>query len=224
MQLRLVSVLLLAAATARAEDLRPQQMRGLELGVGASYALPLGESAKGARLDAMTAGTIPLRLDVGFRSSAQLFEGVYVAYAPGLSPSGCSDCSAWDLHLGVEAALHSNFVTRFDPWVGLFVGAELLHASTQLAGVAFDSTSRGFEAGMHFGVGMRLAQSVTVGPVLGAGFGEFLSVAGASESADIDEKGMHGWFTFGLRGTFDFADEDHSGSTLPDPIEKGINR
>jgi len=85
-------------------------------------------------------GKIPIWLDAGWRFNPSMHLGAYIEHGPTFvkdCPAGSSR-SASDVRLGVNFLYHLVPGAPFDPWAGIGVGYEWLHASQD-----------GVDAGLH---------------------------------------------------------------------------
>ncbi len=197
---------------------------GLSLGLRAGYALPMGSVAKDPRLGSQTdlskyaSGMAPLWLDVGYRITPNWYVGGYFSFAL-LSTSGdfcksraganaaCSS-SGNDIRFGAAARYTFRPKTKVAPWVGLSTGYEITNISASANGRTLDGTAKGWEfVGAHFGVDVRVAREITVGPMINASIGQYTSDTwsnqNGSTSADYNNTALHQWIFLGLRGNYD---------------------
>jgi hypothetical protein len=204
------------AGTALAKDM------GFEIGGRLGYGVPLGEGDEGSDLDTLVAGTIPVWFDIGGRVTPELMIGGYLQLAPAIvsdDVSGCDtngvDCSLVDIRIGAQLQYHLSPRSETDPWIGAGIGYEWLifSASVDELDTSLTSTVHGFEFGMlQGGVDFKLGDSAALGPFFSFSIGQYdranVSCDGAGCDADdegsteFEDKALHQWLVFGLRGTF----------------------
>lgn len=187
---------------------------GLEVGFRVGYALALGDVQSGTSFNDFSKNMVPLQVDLGYRIDGNWFAGAYFQYGfTGIKDPVCDnsgvDCSSHDFRFGIEGQYHLMPSAVIDPWVGLGVGYEFYHLNTSASGTEASETLRGWEfVNVSLGADYKLAPSLGVGPFIGLSVGEFtdasLSVTGLpDQSGSIDDKAVHLWLTFGMRGVFD---------------------
>jgi hypothetical protein len=189
--------------------------RGFEVGLRAGFALPLGSLAgdSGSLSDGFS-GMVPLQLDLGYRVNRSWFAGAYLQYGFAfVKDAGCgsgTSCSASDLRFGLEAQYHVLPLAQLDPWVGLGIGYEVLHLSVTDtgSGVGGSVSYRGLEfANLSLGGDYKLSPTLSVGPVIQLTIAEYMNGSLSSPdlnlSSGIDNKAIHMWLSFGVRGVFD---------------------
>jgi hypothetical protein len=188
----------------------PVVPHGIEVGLRAGYAIPLGSEAQNSNLNNVFSGVIPLWADAGYRlASPNLLLGAYFQYGFGLlggeAANQCKNgvsCSASVLMYGAQVHYHLLPGGIFDPWIGAGVGLENVHLSVSQGGQSTSSSLTGFDfailqaGGDYRGV---------VGPFVMFGIGEYTNVSAAGQSASIPNQALHEWFTIGVRGVYDFA-------------------
>jgi hypothetical protein len=183
----------------------------LTLGARAGYAIPTGEARAHGALADLVDGVIPLELEGGWRLSPALTVGLYGSYGVGLPSARAgrcgeagSSCSARDLRLGVQAAWAFAWRLRgVAPWAGLGIGYEWL----TLRDLDRDGVNRSFRGlelvRLQAGADVALGR-VSLGPVVSYSLGRYghagVEGAGTSSSSAIEEKGLHGLLTLGIRG------------------------
>lgn len=173
----------------------PVRQRGLEMGVrlgfqaGLGYIYKNGHSANGEthdlKLTDASNGAIPGQIEVGYRVNPHLHLGVYAQYAFVFvkeNPVSCPtdfDCSAWQWDLGPQAIYRFSPGAKFEPWVGLGVGVQILrsHVSgtvqiplptggTVPADTEAWVTDRGPELNLGVGGDWRMGEYFRLGPFL----------------------------------------------------------
>ncbi len=226
----LVSGALLVGGAASAQQSIPERTsrpsgvdRGLSFGLRAGYGVPLGDAfgstpdASG-KLSDQIKGMIPLWLDVGYRLNPNLYLGGFFQFGVGFSPSNCGtliSCSQNDLRFGLNAHFHILPAEAFDPWVGIGAGYEILNESGFAPSLAtsFSSSFGGFEfANLQLGVDMKLSPVFSVGPYvaftvgqLSNGSGTLTTPLGTVSLSGIQDKKIHQWLMFGLKGQLNLS-------------------
>ncbi len=210
MKIRLGSCLagllvLCATGTAFAQDGK------IKLGLRLGYALPSGKVSgdsagnPGAKLGDYVSGQVPIWLDAGYMVTPNILLGLYGQYGfasvkncgPGLS------CSAHDFRIGIQGQYHFTPDQSFDPWLGVGFGHESLSGSTSGGGLSVDGSLSGWEfLNLQGGVDFQVVSALTAGPFLSFSLDQFSSVSSGGTSADITDKALHEWITFGAKGTF----------------------
>ena len=202
------SRILAAAAVALAAPFATRAGPGAEIGLRTGFALPFGDLAANVPLSSSFNGFVPLGVELGVRYTPALSMLVSFGYSFGLTtncPAGDS-CSGHQINLGLDLRYHARPHQTVDPWIGLGAGFEWLGAS-ESGSFNGDLTFNGFEY-VHVQLGADLAASekVRVGPFFELGLGQYRSLkasaGGASGSADILDKAVHEFLTFGLRVSF----------------------
>lgn len=185
------------ATTASHEQERaaPSKLHGWELGLragfqlGAGYVYKNGHSPTGElrdlKISDAASGAIPGQLEVGYRLNRHLVLGIYGQYAYVFTktndvscPTGF-DCSAWQWSFGPEALYHFSPGAKFEPWVGLGVGMQILRTNisgtvpiplptggTVSADTKASVTDRGPELNLSVGGDFRLGERFRLGPFL----------------------------------------------------------
>jgi outer membrane protein W len=190
------------------------------LGLRLGYALPVGSLAEGSDMSDAISGQFPIWLDIGYMVTPNVMLGAYGQYAFGSvagqiktlcdqnSAAGIS-CSASDIRFGLQGQYHISPSEKFDPWLGLGVGYELMKVGVSGGGQEASTTASGFEfANLQAGADFKVVPKFVFGPFLSFSLGQYGSTsnsgAGAAQSpgGDIPNKALHEWLTFGVRGAF----------------------
>ncbi len=188
--------------------------QGIELGVRVGYGIPLGSAAQNAKWSDQIKGMIPFWFDVGYRIDPNWYVGGFFQFGLGFVPSGlCTtglSCSENDLRFGLNVHYHFLPAETFDPWIGLGAGYEIWNYNVSAAGVSGSAQLKGFEFGnAQLGLDYKFSPTFAVGPFVTFTVAQFSdqsgSVAGFSSSGSIDNKAIHEWLIFGLRGVFDLT-------------------
>jgi opacity protein-like surface antigen len=205
--------------------------RGLQFGARAGYSTGAGILYSGIDIRDASWGMTPVFVDIGLRPVKELYLGVYGSFAPMfLKTSGAScpeafTCSAQNLRAGVELDLHVAPHTRFDPYVGVGAGYEVLQTSVmgpstvpsadgtnRKGAVEATVTDRGWElASLTLGFDYRIADFLGLGPFATATVGGYTARTGTMDvtvnqhtvtsPAPAVSHGTHELFMIGLRGT-----------------------
>jgi hypothetical protein len=205
------------AGRAQAQE---ERLTGFELGGRVGYGLPFGKAADNdSDLKDSISGQVPLWLDVGYRVAPNVMVGGYFSYGFGLLGNeledlcDVGDCSTHDMRLGGQLQFHVQPGQEVDPWFGAGVGYEWLTfvISSDVSDTDLSITGHGFEflnlqAGLDFVVG-----NGGIGPFMAFTLGQYDTTssscsgdcAGVDEDSEsIDDKALHQWLFFGVRGTF----------------------
>jgi hypothetical protein len=216
--------LLLATATAGsgwAQSAEPEPT-GFEIGLRAGYALPFGELLPGSALSNTAKGAVPFTVDVGYRLTPHLYVGGLFSYAilrvnkTGLRCNtlifdGPGDCSGTALRLAADVQYRQALGGDLVAWGDAGLGLERLVIQYDMGGFGspgpISNSWSGVEiAHVEAGLGKRLYPSLVVGPFASYAVGQFRSAAssgnGRTQSADITDKRLHGWLSFGVRAMF----------------------
>jgi hypothetical protein len=168
-----------------------------ELGLRTGFGIPLGKAADGADDDMsdVTAGQIPLWLDIGARIRERVFVGAYFSYGFGILGGDFSDacdeaeevadaagasfsCSTSDMRLGAQAIYHFGAPSETHPWLGGGIGYEWwsfgqsveVGSQEQSLGI----TGHGFEfLNVQVGGDFPAAENFAVGPFLAFTLSQF---------------------------------------------------
>ncbi len=130
------------------------------------------------------------------------------------SNSGCNaagtSCSESDVRLGINGHFHFSPRGPLDPWIGIGAAYEWLNASVSGTG-AQPSTGfisvRGCEfVNAQLGLDVKLVDAVYMGPFVAFSTSQYSTAevgsGSVSISADVQNKAIHDWLIFGLRGQF----------------------
>ena len=152
----------------------PPPRVGFQMDIRTGYSLPMGTAAETLAMSDVVSGQVPLIVDIGAKLMPQLFIGGYLGFgfggAGGRGKTNCDangfDCTAMDLHIGIEAQYHILPAGAVNPWIGYGLGWESLSMSTSAGGVTRSSSVSGFEfARLMGGVDFRVLTRVRRGPV-----------------------------------------------------------
>jgi len=173
----------------------------LSFAIRAEYAFPVGASTAGAPITDAVQGAFLIGGEIGYLIAPRLTLLGYFFYGfPQVPANGnCAsnpddDCSAGLYRFGVVANYHFSAEKRFDPWVGLGVGYELLTltATDDSTGDQDGAISlNGLEVNALGGVEWRPGKSFGIGPYANVSAGHYFTEgAGAA---------IHSWLGIGLR-------------------------
>ncbi len=187
------------------------------LGLRLGYGLPMGEVVSDDDMTDTTAGQIPLGFDFGYMVSTHFMLGLYAQYGFGRLGEDFADacdsqgisCSVSDVRFGAQVQYHISPSEKVNPWLGFGVGYEVLTLNASRGENEGSRSAKGFEfVNLQGGLDFAAARGVGIGPFFSLSFGQYDTMAAdngtRSESEDIpsDERAMHEWITFGLRGAF----------------------
>ena len=200
----------------------PSEVHGFELGLrvgyglplGAAFQLPTGATTQNVNWSDLISGMIPFWADLGYRINPNWYVGGFFQFGLGFVPSNaCSpgvSCSANDLRFGLNVHYHFLPEGPVDPWFGLGAAYEIWNLSGSGAGVSGSSSLRGFEFGnAQLGADYKVSPEFGIGPFVTFSVAQFsdasASSGGLSLSGAIQNKSIHEWLIFGLRGVYDFG-------------------
>ena len=200
------------------------QDQGFEAGLRAGYGVPFGKATDAATRDMneATSGILPLWVDIGYRLTPNVFAGAYFQYGIGFVssefPDTCDtqgvDCSTSSIRLGGQVHYHFVPEGRADPWLGYGFGYEWWRLGEQTPTRELSVTARGFElANFQVGVDFYPEPHFYLGSFVSFSLDQFNSVdvtcSGTAATtcallgdADIQDKSVHQWLLFGIRGGF----------------------
>jgi hypothetical protein len=206
--------------------------RGFQFGARVGYSYGSGIVFSGFTVGDGSRGAMPLTVDLGWRILPQLYVGARGHYAPVFTRTNSVDCfEGWtcasqEYQMGLEVDYHPIPRNRFDPYVGLGGGYEILH--TKNSGPALVPTPGGFvpatvelsaiDRGFNFftvtfGFDGRIDPAVGVGLYAEFSLNEYnihtgtqtASVGGTQVASaplpDVNH-GLHEIYSVGVRGTF----------------------
>jgi hypothetical protein len=220
---------LCATALASAAEASPT---GIEIGVRTGYSLPLGQVTGGGNpitLNGTTyqsqpldlskdyTGLVPIWFDLGYRVSPQLYAGAYFQYGIAFLPSDAAggvcgqsgvSCSGSDIMAGVNLHYHVLPGEMVDPWLGIGVGYEWANFNISESGQSVSVQIVGWQfANFQAGADFKVEPNFGLGPFVMLSLGQFdsysSSVPGSLAGGDYQNKALHEWLTFGVRGVYD---------------------
>jgi hypothetical protein len=179
------------SASARAE--KQKSTTGIELGLRAGYAIPLGSVAAGAasasanaNLSDLFSGQIPFWFDAGYRIPnlyvGAFFQFGYLILANNL---GCGQpvvtCRGGDLVFGANAHYHFRPGGPFDPWIGIGFGFEWANEDESLGNIADRGQLDGWQF-VSFQLGADWAgTNYGTGPFVAFSVGQYSSISASEE-------------------------------------------
>jgi outer membrane protein len=191
----------------------------VSLGARLGYGLAMGDAAEDVGLSDFVNAQIPIQLDLGYQLTPAFTLGGYFSYGFGRVGDGvifegvppldeaCDtdgvDCSMRVYRLGVQ--LDYRFVgASMAPWIGAGVGYEWVNFKLEVPGAEAKLGLKGMEfLNLQGGVDWRVGQKFWVGPFAMLSLGQYSKGSEDGEDFDIDDKAMHQWVQFGVRGRFD---------------------
>jgi hypothetical protein len=200
---------------------------GFEFGLRAGYAFPLGHTggyssttttnSTGAqvtsiddyKLSDVVTGQIPIRLDVGYRFTPNIYAGGFFQYGIAIVPndvvSGCGQfgvtCSGHDIVLGVDAQWHLAPDRTIDPWLGFGLGFEVLDIEMTGPGGSELSLPGLQFVDVQLGADDRVLPTLGVGPFASITLGSFQPAS--SSPGGSSQSSLYGWLTVGVRAVYD---------------------
>jgi hypothetical protein len=156
-------------------------------------------------------GGLPLQLDLGWRFNPYIYVGGFFQYSFLFLASGFKDscsqaglsCSAGDIQFGLDFVYTILPYGGAIPYVGLGAGWEIATITGSAAGSG-SVTYSGFQfLRILAGVDFRVASAFRVGPFANFSLGQYSSFSSPNFNGSIDNKALHMWLQFGLKGTVD---------------------
>ncbi|MHA7629173.1 hypothetical protein [Corallococcus sp. M7] len=215
----------------------PQFAVSGNVGFGLGYVYTNGQAPSGGLEDLKITDSakvsFPVIAELGFRVTPRFYLGVWGSWEPVLTKTNelsCPEgfqCDTFQWRVGPEVRYHVRPGSSFDPWIGLGVGLEILKShvegdtQVQVAPGVFlpthvdtHVTDRGPTiARLTLGGDVRVARSLSVGPIITASVGQY-TVRTGTQTLDITgvgtrdqglapvDDGFHALFTVGLRLAF----------------------
>jgi len=178
------------------------------LGARVGYGLALGDVGGTLAMSDWVKSQIPVQLDALYRVNPNIAVGAYFSY--GFAQTGgpiadaCdlagADCSASIMRLGLEGTYSLAAMGPVAPWLGVGFGYEWNKLDDGTDSITF----KGFEfVNLQVGGDFKVSPQISVGPYVMFSLGQYDSADVAGTSADITDKAMHEWLSFGVRGKFD---------------------
>jgi opacity protein-like surface antigen len=186
----------------------------VSLGLRLGYGPALGDSAKDSKMSDGVKSQIPIQLDATYKLTPNFSLGGYTSYGFGQTGSEFSDlcdaidCSTRVVRLGVQGIYSFDPIGQLRPFAGVGAGYEWGSLSGEAGGQDVSVSFRGFELlNLTAGADYAVSPQFAIGPYLGLSVAQYSNMTlddGVDEfSGEIDEKAMHQWLQFGIRGRFD---------------------
>lgn len=186
----------------------------VSLGLRLGYGPALGDAAKDSKMSDGVKSQIPIQLDATYRLTPSFSLGGYASYGFGQIGKEFSDicdiadCSARVVRLGVQGIYSFDPMGQLRPFAGVGAGYEWGSLSAEAGGQEATVSFRGFELlNLTAGADYVVSPQFAIGPYVGFSVGRYSNASvddGTGEvSGEIDEKAMHEWLQFGIRGRFD---------------------
>lgn len=197
----------------------------LSLGLRLGYAPAFGDAEKDVSMSDVAKSQIPIQVDAMYAVAPDLSVGAYLSYGfakaefLGICDNSGVDCTARSTRVGLQAAYtFRNASPSFLPWVGAGFGYEWASLNAELFGVEAESSASGFEfLNLQAGADFAVNEKLSVGPYLQLSVAQYSSfetsepvfddttgdyLGNVKTSGSIEDKGVHQWFGFGVRGRF----------------------
>ncbi len=195
---------------------------GFQLGLGAGVSWALGNADGGADVAGITwrsgelSGVVQLRVPISIEAGYRLNPNWWVGAIPELSFGSYGDecvgpdgaCEFTDFRVLAGAMWYPLGFSTFSPWLRVALGYEWLRATLELEdGFSGSETLAGPLAQLQLGVDWLAGESFAFGPYLAGAAGSYLSStfkcqpATCPTDSSVEERGVHGWISIGLRGT-----------------------
>ncbi|MBV9947407.1 MAG: hypothetical protein JOZ69_11200 [Myxococcales bacterium] len=195
---------------------------GIEVGARLGFGIPLGgvDGNNGDDLNKTIGNMVPIWLDAGYRVIPNLYVGAFFMYGFGSLGSQASmlcnqpgaGCSVHDTRFGANAQYHITIPGPLEPWIGAGLGFEWLGGSASVNNASGGFGTSGFEFfNLQAGIDYKAMSNLGIGPFLALTFaqydnqsqdGQLFVPNGGSASMGINNKALHEWLIFGVRGTF----------------------
>jgi opacity protein-like surface antigen len=191
----------------------------VSLSLRAGFAPAMGDAANGLKMSDTWKSQIPVQLDAIYSINKNVGIGGYFSYGFGQVGKGFAgecdvpgvSCSGSVLRLGVEGIYSFNAVNQLLPWLGAGIGYEFGNYTAEGGGAKMDVTFDGFEfLNLQGGADYQISSNFSAGPYLMLSFGQYSNGKVTNNvdpsfngSGSINDKSMHEWLSFGIRGKFD---------------------
>jgi outer membrane protein W len=216
---------LLTLAVALALALPTASRAQFSLGARIGFAPSMGDAFKDAntgeplKMSDGVKSQIPIQIEGAYKATKEIAVGAYFSYGigqtGGAAKADCSangqSCSASDVRLGIQAFYSFTQVSpQFVPWLGLGLGYEWGSFEESGGGQPTVSTTfKGWEfLNLQAGGDYQVSPQFSVGPYVMLSIAQYSTAefesGGITVSGDIDNKTIHEWIGFGIRGKFDF--------------------
>jgi len=189
-----------AIRTHRIDDAMPAVNQGLEISVAMNTAQTVGDIGNQMDANDIVGSAGELEFQIGYRVTPHLAIGFY-STAQILAEGSNKDRDIYSGSAGLEADFHFRPNHAVDPWISIGTGVRSLVIDTDSGtGVLVGAELARLQLGADF----RLAQNVSLGPVIGAS----ATLYGAEKLPmndtfdELDEKGINWTLSAGLAGRF----------------------
>lgn len=193
--------------------------KGMNLGLRASYGVPMGTAAEGIDFNKFTTGAVPIQLDATYRIGQNWQAGAYFAWGyarvadeakADLAAAGITGIDGHrEQRVGLQGIYSLNLNGRIRPWVGAGAGyAWTRYAEGKdAAGKETEVGLSGFEGMAQLGADYKASTNFSVGPFAAFNIGQFNKThvwtdGSDDHTASIKDKGTHEWLQFGVKTTF----------------------
>jgi hypothetical protein len=188
---------------------------GLSLGLRVGVAFPAGQAQPPSTdpvTDIMSSGAlgdvvgvmVPVTLDVGYRVNAHWYAGAYLSVGYGTG-SNCNEggtaaatCYETQVRLGLDAQYNFLPHGRFQPWLGLGAGWEILNEISESSDEESESVNGPEWFHVDAGVDYAATQRQKVGLYVETSVAEYIN-----PNTNTLYGTLHEWFTVGLRYRYD---------------------
>jgi outer membrane protein W len=185
----------------------PAPSNAFEIGVGAGYTQGFGGIQNGLNVQQVANAGIAPELMLGWRASPRFEIGWAGQYQEFKADNDLTrGTNTRGLATNIEAQFHTAPFSRVDPWVGLGAGYRMLWIVPN--GDNNNTLIHGFElAKLRIGADIRAADSVAIGPVVGADLNLFVwrNPEGATGNVEIADKKVNTFIFAGVQGRFDLG-------------------
>ncbi|WP_242334667.1 MULTISPECIES: outer membrane beta-barrel protein [unclassified Anaeromyxobacter] len=186
----------------------------VSLGLRLGYGPALGDAAKDSRMSDGIKSQIPIQLDATYALTPSFGLGGYVSYGFGQIGDEFAqlcdqvDCSTRVVRAGVQGIYTFAPMGQLRPFAGVGAGYEWGSMSAEAGGQKVSFSFRGFELlNLTGGADYVVSPQLAVGPYIGLSLARYsnTSIDDGTQtiSGEIDQKAMHEWLQFGIRGRFD---------------------
>lgn len=196
------------------------------LGARVGYALAMGDAEKDVTLSDFVKSQVPIQVDAMYNVVPDFAIGAYFSYGfaqvdfDGACDESGVDCSGSSIRLGAQAAYTFSKVSpTFVPWLGVGLGYEWATMKAEIGPYEAELKSDGFEfLNLQAGGDFRVNEKFSVGPYIQLSIAQYANydsdvpmfdpftgdyLGNVKESGSIQDKAIHEWLGFGVRGKFD---------------------
>jgi hypothetical protein len=189
-----------------------------QVGARLGYHLSGGDAAKDEKMSDGVKSQVPIQVDAAYKFTKELALGGYFSYGFGqlgsqACPAGAS-CSASDIRVGIQGFFtFADLKAPLVPWLGLGIGYERGNYEAKAGSAKATLTYSGWEyLNLQVGGDMKVSETFSFGPYVMFSVAQYGKVKVDNNvvpslnfdgSIPSDQKAMHQWFGFGVRGKFD---------------------